>query len=77
MLLITGILISILLVVIVAYLWHIRRIYIFFNRLNIPGPPPIFFFGDPAKTKRLTISIKQWTEKYGRIFGYFEGHTPI
>jgi hypothetical protein len=80
MLLITGILIRILLVVIVAYLWHIRRIYIFFNRLNIPGPPPIFFFGnlaDLAKTKRLIISIKQWTEKYGRIFGYFEGHTPI
>jgi cytochrome P450 len=25
----------------------------------------------------MSISIKQWTEKYGRIFGYFEGHTPI
>jgi len=80
MLLLTGILISILSVVIVAYLSHIRKIYNFFNRLNIPGPPPAFFFGnfgDVAKSKRLSISIKQWTEKYGRIFGYFEGHTPI
>jgi thromboxane-A synthase len=80
MLLLTGILISILLVVIATYLWNIRKIYNFFNRLNIPGPPPTFFFGnfdDIAKTKRLSISIKQWTEKYGRIFGYFEGHTPI
>jgi cytochrome P450 len=80
MLLLTGILISILLVVVVAYLWHIRKIYNFFNQLNIPGPPPSLFFGnfaDLAKTKRMSISIKQWTEKYGRIFGYFEGHTPI
>jgi hypothetical protein len=80
MLLITGALISILLIIIVAYLWHIRKIYSFFDRLNIPGPPPTFFFGnfaDLSKTKRKSISIKQWTEKYGRIFGYFEGHTPI
>jgi len=80
MLLLTGILISILLVVIVAYLWHIRKIYNFFNRLNIPGPPPTFFFGnfaDLAKTKRISVLIQQWTEKYGRVFGYFEGHTPI
>jgi thromboxane-A synthase len=80
MLLLTSILISILLVVIAAYLWHIRKIYNFFNRLNIPGPPPTLFFGnfdDIAKTKRMSISIKQWTEKYGRIFGFFEGHTPV
>jgi thromboxane-A synthase len=80
MLFLTGILISILSVVIVAYLWHIRQIYSFFKRLNIPGPTHTLFFGnfsDLVKTKRLSISIKQWTEKYGRIFGYFEGHTPI
>jgi cytochrome P450 len=80
MLLLTGILISILVVVIVAYLSHIRKIYNFFNRFNIPGPPPALFFGnlgDVAKTKRLSISITEWTEKYGRIFGYYEGHTPI
>ena len=80
MLLLTGILISILLVVIVTYLWHIRKNYTFFDRLNIPGPKPVLFLGsflDIAKTQRLSISIKQWTEKYGRIFGYYEGHTPI
>jgi cytochrome P450 len=80
MFLLTGILISILLVIIVAYLWHIRKIYSFFDRLNIPGPSPTLFFGnfiDIVKTKRVSITIKQWTEKYGRVFGYFEGHTPI
>jgi cytochrome P450 len=25
----------------------------------------------------LSLTIQKWTEKYGRIFGYFEGHTPI
>ena len=25
----------------------------------------------------MSLSINKWTEKYGRIFGYFEGHTPI
>lgn len=80
MLVLTSILIIILLMVIVAYLWHIRRIYNFFRQRNIHGPTPTLFFGnftDLAKTKRLSISINQWTEKYGPIFGYFEGHTPI
>lgn len=80
MLFLTGILISIFLVLIVVYFWTIRKNYDFFKRLNIDGPRPVFFFGnflDLAKTKRMSISIKQWTEKYGRIFGFFEGHTPI
>ena len=80
MLFITGVLISILLVIITAYLLHIRKIYKFFERLNIPGPPPTFFFGnfiEIGKTKRISIAIKQWTEKYGPIFGYFQSHTPV
>jgi thromboxane-A synthase len=80
MFLLTSILLSLLIVVIAAYLWHIRPAYEFFTKLNIPGPPPILFLGnflDVIKSRRLSLTIKQWTEKYGRIFGYFEGHTPI
>lgn len=80
MLFLTGVLISIFVILIVTYLWYIRKDYRFFEQLNIPGPKPVFFLGnflDIAKTKRVSISIKQWTEKYGRIFGYYEGHTPI
>ncbi|CAF3916649.1 unnamed protein product, partial [Rotaria sp. Silwood1] len=29
------------------------------------------------KTKRISSCIKEWTKKYGPVFGYFEGHTPI
>ncbi|CAF1111848.1 unnamed protein product [Rotaria sordida] len=80
MLLFTSILLALLLIIIVAYLWHIRPAYEFFKKLNIPGPQPILFFGnflDFIKSRRSSLTIKQWTEKYGRIFGYFEGHTPI
>lgn len=76
----TGILIAVLLISIVSYCWRIHRAYGFFIRLGIPGPPTLFFFGnllDILKSKRPSLLIQQWTEKYGHIFGYFEGHTPI
>jgi cytochrome P450 len=76
----TGILIALLFIVVVVYLWHIRKVYDFFLRLNIPGPPPTFFFGnflEIRKTRGASIAIKQWSDKYGHIFGYFEGRTPI
>ncbi|CAF0951063.1 unnamed protein product [Adineta ricciae] len=80
MLLLTSALLTLLLIVIVAYLWHIRKAYDFFIKLNIPGPPPTLLFGnflDIIRSKRLSLSIHEWTKKYGRIYGYYEGHTPV
>ena len=80
MFVLTGILLAILLILIVGYLWYIRSFYEFFSKLNTPGPPPVLFFGnllDVFKDRRLSLNIQQWTKKYGRIFGYYEGHTPI
>ena len=80
MLLLTGILIAIFIVLITAYLWHVRQSYDFFKRLDIPGPPPTLFFGnflEIIKLKRISLVVRQWTEQYGRVYGYFEGHTPI
>ncbi|CAF1646851.1 unnamed protein product, partial [Didymodactylos carnosus] len=76
----TATLVTLLFVVVIAYIWRIRKAYDFFIRLGIPGPTPTFFFGnlsDVIKAKRISAAIQQWTEKYGHIFGYFEGHTPI
>jgi cytochrome P450 len=76
----TSILVALIFIIVVAYLWHIRKAYDFFIRLNIPGPPPMLFFGNVLeilRTRGLSIAIKQWTDKYGHIFGYFEGHTPV
>ncbi|CAF1486678.1 unnamed protein product, partial [Didymodactylos carnosus] len=56
------------------------RCYKFFTNLNISGPKPIFLLGnflDFIKTRRISLSIKLWGEKYGKLYGYFEGHTPI
>jgi cytochrome P450 len=80
MLLIVSTSLTFLLLAIVAYLWYIRSTYDYFTKLNIPGPSPMFFFGnmlDVIETKRLSLTIKKWTTKYGRIFGYYEGHTPL
>ena len=79
MLLLTGILIAISIVRISAYLWHVRQSYDFFKRLDIPGPSATLVFGsflEIIKLKRISLVIRQWTEQYGRVYGYFEGHTP-
>jgi cytochrome P450 len=75
--LVTITLISIILTI---YLIHISRCYTFFKRLGIDGPSPTFFLGnvaDFARTQRISISIRNWTKQFGRIYGYFEGHTPV
>ncbi|CAF0733080.1 unnamed protein product [Rotaria sordida] len=32
---------------------------------------------DFVRTKRISICIQNWTNQFGHIYGYFEGHTPI
>ncbi|CAF1214313.1 unnamed protein product [Rotaria magnacalcarata] len=67
-------------IVLAIYLIHIYRSYSFFKNLGIDGPTPTFFLGnvqDFAATKRISISIRNWTQQFGRIYGYFEGHTPV
>jgi cytochrome P450 len=64
----------------VIYLVHIHRCYSFFKQLGINGPQPTFLLGNLAdfvRTKRISISIQNWTTQFGRIYGYFEGHTPV
>ncbi|CAF3507050.1 unnamed protein product [Rotaria sp. Silwood1] len=62
------------------YLVHIHRCYSFFKHLGINGPQPIFLLGniiDFVRTKRISACIQNWTNQFGQIYGYFEGHTPI
>lgn len=63
-----------------SYLVHIRRCYLVFKQLGINGPRPKFLLGnipDLVRTKRMSICIRNWTNEFGNIYGYFEGHTPI
>ncbi|CAF1202831.1 unnamed protein product [Rotaria magnacalcarata] len=73
-------LLALVLIIFITYLCYIMPAYEFFTKLNIPGPSPIPFFGnlhEVIKSRRLSLTIKKWTNKYGRVFGYFQGHTPI
>lgn len=59
---------------------YVSWCYKFFQRLGIQGPRPTFFLGnvaDFARTQRISVSIHNWTKQFGRIYGYFEGHTPV
>jgi cytochrome P450 len=80
MLTLTALLFGVFLVLIIAYLLYIRRGYDFFKNLNIPGPKPVLFFGnflEVVRSRRFAATLHKWTEQYGQIYGYFEGHTPI
>nr|QUF59376.1 cytochrome p450 CYP3045A1 [Brachionus angularis] len=53
--------------------------YKFFQKRNIKTPPYQFFFGNLTeirKDKKLSKVIRQWTEKYGKTYGFYQGHTP-
>ena len=76
----TGTLVGLLFIVIITYLWHIRRSYEFFLRLNSPGPSSTLFLGnfiEIFQSNGLSFAIKKWTTKYGQIFGYFESYRPV
>jgi len=73
-------LVSIFLSLLAIYLLHIKQCYSFFKKLGINGPQPTFLLGNLAdfvRTKRVSISIQNWTSQFGRIYGYLEGHTPV
>jgi hypothetical protein len=73
-------LLSIFVCLLAIYLIHIYRCYSFFKQRGISGPQPTFLLGNLAdfvRTKRISISIQNWTKQFGRIYGYFEGHTPV
>ncbi|CAF0894181.1 unnamed protein product [Adineta ricciae] len=73
-------LLSIFICLLLIYLLHIYRCYSFFEQLGIKGPRPTFLLGNLAdfiRTKRISMSIHNWTQQFGHIYGYFEGHTPV
>lgn len=61
----------------IAKIWYS---YKFFEKRGVPTPPYEFFFGnfrEIRKSKKFSKVIRQWTEKYGKIYGYYQGHTPM
>ena len=73
-------LITIVIGLVTIYWWRTNERYKYFQKRGIPGPSPQFFFGHYKtlwSTKAYSQLLKQWTEKYGSIYGLFVGRTPM
>jgi cytochrome P450 len=73
-------LITILVLLILKYLFKIWNSYNFFKKLGIKTPEPSFPWGNYHSLKnhtRYSQGLYEWTQKYGKTYGYYEGHTPI
>lgn len=64
-----------------TFIYKLKRVYRVFEEMGLPGPQPRFFFGNALELfshkKHSAACLAEWTEKYGKVYGYFIGHTPI
>ncbi|XP_076456167.1 cytochrome P450 3A4-like [Babylonia areolata] len=70
---------SAVLFLLLALYWHLKHHFSIFERLSIPGPKPSLLVGNLREImkKGQFQATVDWTQKYGRVFGYFEGYTPV
>nr|UOU03262.1 cytochrome P450 3045C9 [Brachionus rubens] len=62
------------------YLGKIWYSYRFFKSRGLTGPEHEFFYGnfrELIKNKNYSEVVREWTKKYGKTYGYFEGHLPV
>ncbi len=47
--------------------------------MNIETPEYKFFWGNTEElfAKQYSNCLREWTKKYGKLYGYYEGHLPI
>ncbi len=49
-----------------------------FKKLGIPGPEPTLIYGNAKefRVKGVKPAMREWTEQYGKIFGFYDGVEP-
>ena len=74
-------LLSLVAVLVLIYVYKLRKIYRTFDEMGLPGPPPRFFFGNAIELfthrQHSAACLADWTKVYGKVYGYFIGHTPV
>lgn len=76
-----------------SYLLYIKRCYRYLKSIGYDGPSPSFFIGNLSEfaTKDNSVqkdqfkptinhyskTLQRWTKQYGKIYGYYEGHSPV
>ncbi|KAM7296324.1 cytochrome P450 3A14 [Ixodes scapularis] len=56
-----------------------KKTFDYFKDLGIPGPEPSIIWGNLAEYHRngRHYALQQWCDKYGDIFGFYNGDVPI
>lgn len=78
---IRAVLLTTLLLLVTIYIYKLKKIYHVFHAMGLSGPVPRFFLGNSMELfthgKHSAACLAEWTKVYGKIYGYFIGHTPI
>ncbi|XP_074642689.1 cytochrome P450 3A29-like [Tubulanus polymorphus] len=61
------------------FYWYRKSKLLFLKKVGIDGPQPDVFFGNLAEmaNKPLFRLYLDWRQKYGNVFGYYEGPVPV
>ena len=78
---IRPIMILIFFVLFLLYIYQINKTYNTFQLRGLFGPTPRLFFGNLIELYthkwHSAACLADWTQQYGKIYGYFIGRTPI
>ena len=88
-----GILLGSLTLAGVSYFIYLKKCYKYLKSLGYDHPPPKFFIGNlfefnsqdnsvkkgPLKPiiSHYSKTLRRFTAKYGKIYGFYEGHSPV
>jgi hypothetical protein len=73
-----------------GYIFYINRCYKYLKSIGYDGPMPRFFVGNlidfvskensirrNSNISHYSKTLQRWSKTYGKIYGYYEGHTPV
>ncbi|KAH3746955.1 cytochrome P450 3A12-like [Dreissena polymorpha] len=57
---------------------YMKETYGFFQSIGIPGPKPVWVFGNVQefKEKSVLTVFEEWKKVYGSVYGFYEGFRP-